>query len=167
MKVDDLLDDLSDLLDDAKDLPVVNKSMVDKAQISDIIEEIRKNLPVETRQAKAIVADRAKIISDAKKEADAIISVAETKRNEMLREDELVKQAEAEAKRIVADANITAQKVKNATNHYIDEILTKTEEVLTANLDDYRRKKQVIEKIKSKPKKAEGADEETEASEGE
>lgn len=46
MKVDDLLDDLSDLLDDAKDLPVVNKAMLDKTQIADIIVEIRNNLPV-------------------------------------------------------------------------------------------------------------------------
>ncbi len=153
MKVDDLLDDLSDLLDDAKDLPVVNKAMVDKAQIADIIDEIRKNLPVETRQAKAIVADRAKIINDAKAEADAIISVAEKKRNEMLDQDKLVMQAKVEAKRIVSEANVTAQKVRNATSHYIDEILTKTDELLTSNLEDFKRKKAALEKAK-KPRKA-------------
>lgn len=79
----------------------------------------------------------------------------------MLREDEIVVQAEAEAKRIIAEATLTAQKVKNATNHYIDEILSRTEEVLTANLEDYRRKRQVIEKVKNKPKKQE-PEEETE-----
>ena len=153
MKVDDLLDDLSDLLDDAKDLPVVNKAMMDKAQIADMIDEIRKNLPVETRQAKAIVADRAKIINDAKAEADAIISVAEKKRNEMLDQDKLVMQAKVEAKRIVSEANVTAQKVRNATSHYIDEILAKTDELLVSNLEDFKRKKAALERAK-KPKKA-------------
>jgi len=153
MKVDDLLDDLSDLLDDAKDMPILNKAMIDKTQIADIIDEIRKNLPVETRQAKAIVADRTKIINDAKAEADAIISIAEKKRNEMLAEDKLVIQANVEAKRIVSEANLMAQKVRNATNHYIDEILVKTDELLTSNLEDFKRKRAMLEKAKSKQKK--------------
>ena len=163
MKVDDLLDDLSDLLDDAKDMPILNKAMIDKTQIADIIDEIRKNLPVETRQAKAIVADRTKIINDAKAEADAIISVAEKKRNEMLAQDKLVIQANVEAKRIVSEANLMAQKVRNATNHYIDEILVKTDELLTSNLEDFKRKRAALEKAKSKPKKP--ADGESDTSE--
>ena len=111
---------------------------------------------METRQAKAIVADRTKIINDAKAEADAIISIAEKKRNEMLAQDKLVIQAGVEAKRIVAEANNMAQKVRNATNHYIDEILVKTDELLASNLDDFRKKRAMLEKAKSKQKKPEG-----------
>ena len=142
MKVDDLLDDLSDLLEDSKELPVVNKTMVDKAQIADIIDEIKANLPAETRQAKAIVADRAKIISDAKKEAEAIISVAEKKRNDMLENNELIVQARQEAERIVAEAETTAKKVKNAANNYVDSLLERTEAALAANLADFQQKRQ-------------------------
>ncbi len=151
MKVDDLLDDLSDLLEDSKELPVVNKTMVDKAQIADIIDEIKANLPAETRQAKAIVADRAKIISDAKKEAEAIISVAEKKRNDMLENNELIVQARQEAERIVAEAETTAKKVKNAANNYVDSLLERTETALAANLEDFRKKRQIILKAKKKP----------------
>ena len=143
MKVDDLLDDLSDLLEDSKELPVVNKTMVDKAQIADIIDEIKANLPAETRQAKAIVADRAKIISDAKKEAEAIISVAEKKRNDMLENNELIVQARQEAE--------TAKKVKNAANNYVDGLLERTETALAANLEDFRKKRQIILQAKKKP----------------
>ena len=151
MKVDDLLDDLSDLLEDSKELPVVNKTMVDKAQIADIIDEIKANLPAETRQAKAIVADRAKIISDAKKEAEAIISVAEKKRNDMLENNELIVQARQEAERIVAEAETTAKKVKNAANNYVDSLLERTETALAANLEDFRKKRQIILQAKKKP----------------
>lgn len=152
MKVDDLLDDLSDLLEDSKELPVVNKTMVDKAQIADIIDEIKANLPAETRQAKAIVADRAKIISDAKKEAEAIISVAEKKRNDMLDNNELVLQARQEAEKIVAEAETMAKKVKNAANNYVDGLLERTEEALSANLADFQQKRQNILLAKRKPK---------------
>ena len=147
MKVDDLLKDLEALMSEAKDLPVVNKAMVDRNQVADLIEDIRKNMPVEIRQAKAIVADRTKIISDAKREADSIIEVAEKKRKEMLDQDELVQQAKIEAQRITEDAELTAQKVKNATNNYINEILAKTDDLLDASLMEYRTKKQKIENL--------------------
>lgn len=156
MKVDDLLDDLSDLLEDSKELPVVNKTMVDKSQIADIIDEIKANLPAETRQAKAIVADRAKIISDAKKEAEAIISVAEKKRNDMLDNNELVVQARQEAERIVAEAETMAKKVKNAANNYVDGLLERTEAALSANLADFQHKRQNILQAKRKPRQEEG-----------
>jgi len=147
MKVDDLLKDLESLLSEAKDLPVVNKAMIDKNQVADLIDDIRKNMPVEIRQAKAIVADRTKIISDAKREAQSIIDVAEQKRKEMLEQDELVKQARVEAQRITEEAELTAQKVKNATNNYINEILAKTDDLLDASLMEYRTKKQKIESL--------------------
>ena len=151
MKVEDLLDDLTDLLEDSKELPVVNKTMVDKAQIADIIDEIKANLPAETRQAKAIVADRTKILSDAKKEAEAIISVAEKKRNDMLENNEVVVQARQEAERIVAEAETMAKKVKNAANNYVDNLLERTEMALSANLADFQHKRQNILQAKKKP----------------
>ena len=147
MKVDDLLKDLEGLLSEAKDLPVVNKAMIDKNQVADLIADIRKNMPVEIRQAKAIVADRTKIISDAKREADSIIEIAEKKRKEMLDEDELVKQSKIEAQRITDEAELTAQKVKNAANNYINEILAKTDDLLDTSLMEYRTKKQKIENL--------------------
>lgn len=156
MKVDDLLDDLSDLLEDSKELPVVNKTMVDKAQIADIIDEIKANLPAETRQAKAIVADRTKIISDARKEAEAIISVAEKKRNDMLDNNEVIIQARQEAERIVAEAETMAKKVKNAANNYVDSLLERTEAALAANLADFQQKRQNILQAKKKPNQKPG-----------
>lgn len=152
MKVDELLEDLSDLLEDSKELPVVNKAMIDKSQIAYIIEEIRSNLPAETRQAKAIVADRTKIISDAKKEAEAIISVAEQKRNEMLENSEIVQQARNEAERIVSEAEARAKTVKNAANNYVSSLLERTENALAANLADFQEKRQTLLQAKKKPK---------------
>ena len=151
MKVDDLLDDLTDLLEDSKELPVVNKIMVDKSQIADIIDEIKANLPAETRQAKAIVADRAQILSDAKKEAEAIISVAEKKRADMLDNNGLIIQARQEAERLIAEAETTAKKVKNAASNYVDTLLERTEAALAANLSDFQQKRQTIVQAKKKP----------------
>ncbi|MBQ5565322.1 MAG: ATPase [Clostridia bacterium] len=155
MKVDDLLDELTELLSEAKDLPVVNKTMVDKNQITEIIDDIKANLPAETRQAKAIVADRTKILSDARKEAEAIINVAEQKRNEMLENDELVLQAKEEAERIVSEAETMAKKIKNAANNYVDSLLERTQQALADNLADFQRKRQAVIQAKKKPESSE------------
>ncbi|MBQ5439483.1 MAG: hypothetical protein IIT49_01725, partial [Clostridia bacterium] len=80
-------------------------------------------------------------------EADSIIEIAEKKRKEMLDEDELVKQSKIEAQRITDEAELTAQKVKNAANNYINEILAKTDDLLDTSLMEYRTKKQKIENL--------------------
>ena len=149
MKVDELLEDLSDLLEDSKELPVVNKVMVDKAQITDIIDEIKANLPAETRQAKRVVSERNKIIEEARKQAETLISAANKQRTNMLESNEIVIAARAEAKRIIADAEMKSRKIKSATGSYVDMTLQKTEEALAANLSDFRKKRQAITNMKN------------------
>lgn len=149
MKVDELLEDLTDLLEDSKELPVVNKVMVDKSQISDIIDEIKANLPAETRQAKRVVSERNKIIEEARKQAETLISAANKQKTNMLDQQEIVQQAKQEAQRIIQEANMTATKIKNATNNYVDTVLAKTEELLMVNLKDYHAKRQAIMNLKN------------------
>ncbi len=151
MKVDELLEDLTDLLEDAKELPVVNKVMIDKTQISDIIDEIKANLPAETRQAKRVVSERNKILEEARKQAETLISAANKQRTDMLESSEIVKQARQEAQRIILEAQTTSKKIKNATNNYVDTVLQKTEESLMANLKDFHGKRQAIMNMKNAP----------------
>ena len=152
MKVDELLEDLSDLLEDSKELPVVNKIMVDKTQISDIIDEIKANLPAETRQAKRVVSERNKIIEEARKQAETLISAANKQRTDMLESSEIVISARREAQRIINEAQAASVKIKNATNTYVDTVLQKTEEALSVNLQDFHRKRQSILNLKNAPK---------------
>ena len=151
MKVDELLEDLTDILEDSKELPVVNKVMVDKTQISDIIDEIKANLPAETRQAKRVVSERNKILEEARKQAETLVSAANKQRTDMLENSEIVKQARQEAQRIIMEAQATSKKIKNATNAYVDTVLQKTEEALMANLKDFHGKRQAILNLKNAP----------------
>lgn len=81
MKVEDLIIELREVIDDAKTLPLSGgKSVIDADHIKEILDDIEETLPQEVRQAKAIVADRAQIISDAKKEGESILRSAEERR---------------------------------------------------------------------------------------
>lgn len=78
MNIDDILDAMDEMLDRAWNLPLTGgRCVVDAEKVRDLIDDIRLNMPAEIKQAKQIVADRADIISVAKKEAEDIVRKAE------------------------------------------------------------------------------------------
>ena len=75
--VEDLIDELYDVLEKGWSLPLSGgKSFIDTEEARQILDEIREAIPAEVRKAKAIVADRAQIISEAQREAETIVRVA-------------------------------------------------------------------------------------------
>lgn len=91
MKVEDLLLELRETIEDAKVLPLSGgKCLVDVENLKELLDDIEDTLPQEVRQAKAIVADRQKIIADAKSEAESIIRSAEDRKNLLLHKTKLL-----------------------------------------------------------------------------
>lgn len=148
MIIDDILDMMDDLLDSAASVPFsVKKSIIDGDQMRDYINEIRLNLPQEIKQAKLIVRDRQSIITDANKEADAIIRRAEDRAKVIVSNDEITKAAKARSAEILTQAQGKAKEIKSAANKYIDDVLVRTEECLQSNLGDVRKTRQAIKTL--------------------
>lgn len=96
--VEDLIDELTDVLEKGWHLPFAGgKSFIDSEDAKQILDEIREAIPSEVRKAKAIVADRAQIISEAQREAETIVRVAEEKAKALVNQEEIVRQAQAKA----------------------------------------------------------------------
>ena len=152
MIIDDILDMMDDLLDNAASVPFsVKKSIIDADQMRDYINEIRLNLPQEIKQAKLIVRDRQSIMTDANKEADAIIRRAEDRAKVIVSNDEITKAAKVRATDILNQAQAKARELKNAANKYIDDVLVRTEECLQSNLADIRRTRQAVKTVPAQP----------------
>ena len=148
MIIDDILDMMDDLLDSAASVPFsVKKSIIDCDQMRDYINEIRLNLPQEIKQAKLIVRDRQSIMSEATKEADAVIRRAEDRAKVIVSNDEITKAAKARAADILNQAQGKAKEIKNVANKYIDDVLVRSEECLQANLADIRKTRQAIKTL--------------------
>ena len=80
MRIEEVLDLLDEMIDDAWSLPLSGgRCVLDAAKVRDLIDDIRANLPIEVKQAKAIVADRNEIIEGARSEAAALMRKAEQK----------------------------------------------------------------------------------------
>ncbi len=134
MNIDELLELMEETMEEASGLPFSgSKRMVDIDKMRDIIDEIRLNLPTEIRQAKAIVNDRADIVSDAKREAEAIIKKAEDRARILVGEEQIVRAAQQRAADILSTAQSQSREMRNTVTEYCENMLRVTEEQLARN----------------------------------
>ena len=145
MTVEELLEELDEMVDRSWSLPLSGgRTVMDAERIREILDDIRANLPQELRQARAIVADRAQIIGDAKREAETIVRVAEERSKALVNRDEIVKQAQARANDLIAQEQTRAREMRKAPNDYVEDLMRRTDEALTANLAELRKTRQNI-----------------------
>ena len=131
MNIDDLLNLMEETMEEGTGVPFSGgKRMVDVDRMRDIIDEVRLNLPTEVRQAKAIVNDRADIITGAKREAEVIIKKAEERARIMLSEQEIVRAAQVRATEIISAAQSQGREMRNTLTEYCENMLRATEEQL-------------------------------------
>jgi hypothetical protein len=145
LNVEELVDELYDMVEKAWNFPLSRgRAVLDGSEVKQILDEIRENLPQEIRQAKAICADRAQIISDAKREAETVIRVAEERAKTMVNQDEIVKQAQQKANDLISQSQVKFREMRKASNDYIDDLMKRSDEGLAANLAELRQTRQNI-----------------------
>ena len=135
MNIDELLDLMEETMEEASGLPFSgSKRMVDIDRMRDIIDEIRLNLPTEIRQAKAIVNDRAEIVSGAKHEAELIIKKAEERARILVGEEQIVRAAQQRAADILSTAQSQSREMRTTVTEYCENMLGTTQEQLARNV---------------------------------
>ena len=136
--MEELIEMLEDLLSEATRVPFGKKSMVDVDRMSEVITDMRIALPIEVQQAQKIVMDKNIIISEAKREAENIIRKAEQRRAELLDESDLVREARRRATEMVSAEQNHCTDLRASTNEYVDKMLRRIEELLTADLNNLK-----------------------------
>ena len=133
MTLDELLEQFDEVLDSGIKIPG-RKTVVDVEKLRAVVDDIRLNIPAEIKQAKGIVADRADIITNAKREAESIRKNAEDKARAMLEEQEIVRVAKQHSAELVSNAEYKSKELRRVANEYVDEILRRTEETVGSAL---------------------------------
>lgn len=138
MNMDELLEQLDETLDGGLRIPG-KKSLIDVEAIRAIVDDLRMTMPQEIKQAQGIVADRADIISNAKREADGIIRAAEERAKALVAEEEITKLAQAKAAEIITAAQLKSKEMRRAAQDFVDDLMRRTDDGLTANLAEVRK----------------------------
>lgn len=145
MSVEEVVDQLDELVESAFSFPLSNgKVLVDAEKIRRLLEDIRLNLPKDIRQAERIVADRTQIISDARKEAESIVRVAEERARTMVAKDEIVRQAQEKTNDLLTQTKTKSVEVRKAANEYVDDLMQRADESVSVALSELRKARQNI-----------------------
>lgn len=138
MNMDDLIEQLDEVLDSGFKMPG-KRVVVDVEKVRAIVDDMRMTMPTEIKQAKGIVADRADIINNAKREADAIVRTAEERAAALVAQEEITKLARAKAGEVLAAAQKKSRDMRRAAQDFVDDLMARADEQLTANLGEIKK----------------------------
>lgn len=144
---EDIIGVLYDLIQDARAMPLaMDKCIIERDKVLDLLDEIIAQLPVELKQARTIVESRADLISQGKREKENIIRKAQEQAKALVSQEAITIEAKKLADEIEKKANDRAAQIQRAGNAYMDESLRQTEEMIAQTLADIR---QVREKFRN------------------
>ncbi len=133
-----LVDRLEELFNDSRSIPFTHSVMVDEERILDIIDQMRVSIPEEIKKAQQLLAQRDRIMAQAKEEADRTIGIARDKSGELVERDAIVDAARARAEQIMEQARVENEKTKREADDYVLQSLTSLEAELDRILSQVR-----------------------------
>lgn len=139
MDVQERLDELAVLVEDAKSVPLSASCVLNRAQVLDLIEEIRQLLPESVMRADELLADREAVVQDGRREADRILERARGEADRMVSEHEVYLAAVAEADALRHDSMQETSRMRQETDDYIDAKLATFEITLHKTLQTVDR----------------------------
>ena len=136
----DRIDQIIAMVESARSAPMSRSNFVlDRAEVINLLEELRGDLPTELRRATALLEERDKIIDAGRREAERIIAEAEAEHTRLVSINEILVSAEHEAARTIADARSETQRLREEVDDYVDTALANFEQFLTRSLASIER----------------------------
>lgn len=139
MDVQERLDELMVMVEDAKSMPLSASCVLNRAQLLDLIEEIRQLLPESVYRADELLADREAVVLDGRREADRILEQARVLADRMVSEHEVYLAAVAESNALRAETAAETARMRQETDDYIDAKLATFEITLQKTLQTVDR----------------------------
>ena len=134
---EDIIGTLYDMVQDARSMPLAaDKCILERDRVLDLLDEIIAQLPAEIKQSRTIVESRNELISQARREAEAILRQAQEQANELVSKEEIYKEAKKRSEELVAQTQGQISQLRKACNDYMEESLRRTEETISQALHE-------------------------------
>ncbi|HET6896348.1 MAG TPA: hypothetical protein VFH72_13265 [Candidatus Baltobacteraceae bacterium] len=118
--------------------------ILSEERLIEFIEKIRSSLPEEVGRAKIIAKDQERMIRAAQEKAQAIVTEATSKHEEMVDQHEIVDRARRTAEVILREAEERAAKVREGADHYAMQLLGELEGRLSGALGSIRKGREAL-----------------------
>lgn len=133
MDVLELIDQLEDLIEGSATFPMTGKAMLNKADLLDMLKEIRIKLPDDLKQAQWITQEKQRVIIEAQKQAEAIIKETDVRLKREIEHHDITVEANRRAAEIISNAQKNAKDIRLGAKEYADQLLSNLEKSLDNN----------------------------------
>jgi cell division septum initiation protein DivIVA len=118
--------------------------MLSEERLIEFIEKIRSSLPEEVGRAKIITKDQERLLRGAQEKAQAIVTEATSKHQELVDDHEIVDRARRTAEVILREAEERARKVRDGADQYAMQMLGELEARLSTALGSVRKGREAL-----------------------
>jgi hypothetical protein len=132
--LEDLVRQLEEAIRSARNMPLSSSALVDRKEVLDLIELLKRSIPEEIARARALIRDRDDVVERARSQAERVLERAQTEREQQLSKTEIVQAASREADRMVAEAEAVSRRIKAEAESYVEGKLATFEVVLQKTL---------------------------------
>lgn len=127
MEVMRYIEDLKDLLEVSSTIPLTGKTMVDKEEMIELLDQIEAQLPKDMAEAQSIHERKDEIFDDANMQAKQIIQAAHVEAQKLIDENEITVAAQEQAREIMNRAETESEQIRDSARDYVDELLENTQ----------------------------------------
>ncbi len=129
-ELEELIDEAIGMVSQGRPLPMSSTVKVNKAELLEVLEEIREAMPEELRRARWLLKEKEEFLAQARQERQEIIDQGRAQVARMIERQEITRAAEARARQIVAEARADARTLQRRVEDYCDHKLASFEAVL-------------------------------------
>ncbi len=145
MDIQHLVDRLEDLIDEGRHVFGTQYTLVNEERALEIIDQMRISIPEEIEKAARTIQQRDRVLAEANEEAARIVQQARQHSEDMIDDQEMVKQAKVRAEYVIEQARIEAEKITREADDYVLAQLSQLEQQFTDTLDEIRNGIQLMQ----------------------
>lgn len=132
MQIDGKLDEIVEYIASARTMPMSSSAIINKSELTALIEELRDLLPQDLQAADAVLAEQEAIMEEARYNADRIMADARAEQAKLVADHEITAEARAERIRMLDSAQESADAIRKAVDAHVDAKLAHLERAALA-----------------------------------
>jgi cell division septum initiation protein DivIVA len=128
------IDELIEIVESARAMPMSASCVINRSQVLELLDELKRGLPDEMDKARRVLADRESVLEDGRREAERLLERTRSERDSIIGNTDVSREARGAAERILAEARREAEQMRLEAEDWVDQKLANFEVVLTKTI---------------------------------
>jgi len=128
------IDELIEIVEGARAMPMSASCVINRAQVLDLLDDLRRGLPEEMDHARQLLEKRESVLEEGRREAERMMERTRSERDSIIGNTDVSREARGAAERMLEQARREAEQIRAEADDYVDQKLANFEVVLTKTL---------------------------------